>query len=53
MQGEQGSKSSRPTHQEGEPFHTRGKLASYCAPLRATGRGRWADFLEKHSTGLE
>jgi choline-sulfatase len=30
---------------EGGPFHTRGKLESYCERLRATGRGHHADRL--------
>ncbi len=37
---------------EGGPFHTRGKLADYCARLRATGRDRHAEFLDKHPTGI-
>jgi len=37
---------------EGGPFHTRDKLADYCARLRATGRPQHADFLEANPTGL-
>jgi choline-sulfatase len=37
---------------EGGPYHTRGRLESYCRRLRDTGRARHADFLEAHPTGL-
>jgi arylsulfatase A-like enzyme len=37
---------------EGGPYHTRSNLDAYCARLRATGRARHAEFLEKHPTGL-
>lgn len=32
---------------EGGPFHVRGQLAAYLKRLRATGRGQWADRLER------
>lgn len=32
---------------EGGPLHCRGVLASYCERLRATGRARWAEDLER------
>ena len=31
---------------EGGPYHVRGQLAGYLARLRATGRARWAEWLE-------
>jgi arylsulfatase A-like enzyme len=38
---------------EGGPFHARGgALRRYAERLRATGRGRFADFLEAHPTGI-
>jgi hypothetical protein len=37
---------------EGGPYHTRGRLESYCRRLRETGRARHADFLAAHPTGL-
>jgi arylsulfatase A-like enzyme len=37
---------------EGGPFHTRGRCEQYVERLRRTGRGRHADFLEAHPTGL-
>jgi len=38
---------------EGGPFHTRGRLESYCERLRATGRAHHAEFLERHPTGIQ
>jgi arylsulfatase A-like enzyme len=38
--------------QEGGPYHTRGRLGAYAERLRATGRAKHADFLEKHPAGL-
>lgn len=32
---------------EGGPLHTRGELPAYLKRLRATGRGKWADILER------
>lgn len=32
---------------EGGPYHTRGELPGYLERLRETGRGRWAELLEK------
>ncbi|MFA6134207.1 MAG: sulfatase [Phycisphaerae bacterium] len=37
---------------EGGPYHTRGKLESYCQRLRQTGRAHHAEFLQAHPTGL-
>jgi len=37
---------------EGGPYHTRGRLESYCRRLRETGRARHADFLAAHPAGL-
>lgn len=36
---------------EGGPYHCRGQLAGYCERLRATGRGQWADELERRHGG--
>jgi hypothetical protein len=32
---------------EGGPKHVRGELPAYLERLRATGRGRWAELLER------
>jgi len=37
---------------EGGPYHSRGRLEAYCRHLRQTDRGRHADFLEAHPTGI-
>jgi choline-sulfatase len=37
---------------EGGPFHTRDRLESYCDRLRASERGKHADFLEAHPRGV-
>ena len=36
---------------EGGPWHVRGHLRAYLERLRATGRGDWAERLEKQHPG--